>query len=246
MASLIGDARAVEDTDASALNSVYAVFYPHDGRPAGDRQRAQPRYKRRLDVVGASFILVLSTPLLISLAILVKLSSRGPVLFKQERLGVYGHRFQVYKFRTMYHNADPSPHREYFKQYLHGAPAPGERATVYKLRSDPRITPIGSMLRRLGLDELPQLLNVIRGEMSLVGPRPPLPYEVEHYSQRHLLRLAVKPGLTGLWQLQGRDRVDFETMVGMDLDYIERQSLRLDIALLLLTIPALVRAYFAS
>jgi lipopolysaccharide/colanic/teichoic acid biosynthesis glycosyltransferase len=207
-------------------------------------KRMEPAYKRPFDVVMGTLLLVLSLPLFALIALLVKVTSHGPVLFCQERLGQHGRPFIAYKFRTMYHNADATPHREYFKQYLRGAPAPGQPGDIYKLRRDPRITPIGGVLRRLGLDELPQLINVVKGDMSLVGPRPPLAYEVEHYSQYHLQRLAVKPGITGLWQIRGRDVVDFETMVAMDLEYIERQSLALDLALLLLTIPAVVWAYF--
>ena len=116
-------------------------------------------------------------------------------------------------------------------------------ANLFKLRHDPRITPVGGVLRRLGLDELPQLLNVIRGDMSLVGPRPPLAYEVEHYTRRHRRRLQVKPGITGLWQVQGRDVVDFETMIDMDLEYIERQSLPLDFGIVIATVPALLWAF---
>jgi len=165
------------------------------------------------------------------------------VFFRQERLGKDEAPFLVYKFRTMYADVDSRPHQEYFKRYLKGETAPGEDAKLFKLRHDPRITPVGSVLRRLGLDELPQLLNVIRGHMSLVGPRPPLAYEVEHYSARHRRRLLIKPGITGLWQVRGRDVVDFETMIDMDLEYIERQSLSLDLGIVLATLPALLWAY---
>jgi lipopolysaccharide/colanic/teichoic acid biosynthesis glycosyltransferase len=145
----------------------------------------------------------------------------------------------LFKFRTMYHGAGDALHREYINLYLQGTPAPGQAGTLYKLRRDPRITPLGGILRRLALDELPQLFNVIRGEMSLVGPRPPLHYEVERYSERDLLRLSIRPGMTGLWQVRGRDVVDFKTMVELDLEYIRRQSFGLDLKILLATIPSL-------
>ncbi len=204
---------------------------------------AQPRYKRPLDVVAGVTLLGLSAPLFGVVALLVKLTSRGPVLFRQERLGRDRRPFVVYKFRTMRPDADPAPHREYFKQYLSGAHAPDQPRQLYKLRRDPRITPVGGLLRRLGLDELPQLINVVRGDMSIVGPRPPLDYEVEHYSGRHLARLSVKPGITGLWQIRGRDMVDFETMVDMDLEYIGSQSLWLDLRIMLMTVPALLWSF---
>jgi lipopolysaccharide/colanic/teichoic acid biosynthesis glycosyltransferase len=202
-----------------------------------------PRYKRPLDLVMGMALLVVSAPVFGLTALLVKVSSRGPVFFRQERLGRDEQPFLVYKFRTMHADVDSTPHQEYFKRYLKGEKAPGEDANLFKLRHDPRITPVGGFLRRLGLDEMPQLINVIRGEMSLVGPRPPLAYEVEHYSARHRERLRVKPGITGLWQVRGRDVVDFETMIDMDLEYIERQSLPLDVGIVIATVPALLWAF---
>lgn len=199
-----------------------------------------PRYQRPFDVIGAlMLLLVLGLPAAI-VALVVRLASPGPVLFRQERVGLNGRRFVMYKFRTMYHGADQEVHRAYFEQYRKGLAAPEEHDGVFKLRRDPRITPFGSLLRRLGLDEIPQLLNVIKGDMSLVGPRPPIPYEVELYSEHDRTRLTVKPGVTGLWQVRGRDGVDFDTMVALDLEYIRRQSLRLDLAIVLATFPALV------
>jgi lipopolysaccharide/colanic/teichoic acid biosynthesis glycosyltransferase len=197
-------------------------------------------YKRPFDVVVAALLLVLTAPLFVVGALIVRATSPGPILFRQERLGRGGRPFTLYKFRTMYHGAGDALHREYINLYLQGAPAPGQAGTLYKLRRDPRITPLGGILRRLALDELPQLFNVIRGEMSLVGPRPPLRYEVERYGERDLLRLSIKPGITGLWQVRGRDVVDFKTMVELDLDYIRRQSFALDLKILLATIPSLL------
>ena len=149
----------------------------------------------------------------------------------------------VTKFRSMYANVDSKPHHDYFKQYMKGISAPNEKRNVFKMRRDPRITPVGRFIRRLGLDELPQLLEVVKGDMSLVGPRPPLDYEVAHYDERHMGRLMVKPGITGLWQVRGRDVVDFESMVDMDLEYVSRMSLWLDIKITLLTAPSLLWAF---
>jgi len=201
----------------------------------------EPRYKRPFDLVCGIILLALSAPIFAVVGVLVKLTSRGPIAFRQERLGKNGRPFILYKFRTMYHGASHSPHEEYFKQYLKGSPAAVEAGAVYKLRRDPRITPVGGILRRLAIDELPQLLNVVKGDMSLVGPRPPLAYEVACYSHRHMLRLQVKPGATGLWQIRGRDIVDFETMIDMDLTYIANRSLWSDIGILLATVPTLAR-----
>lgn len=203
-------------------------------------------YKRPMDILLGSILLTLLLPAFGLIALLVKMTSRGPVLFRQERLGLNATPFTLHKFRTMYVGADEHTHREYFQQYLRGASAPGESSNVYKLRSDPRITPVGGLLRRLGLDELPQMINVLRGEMSLVGPRPPLHYEVAHYTARHIARLAVKPGMTGLWQIQGRDVVDFESMIDMDLEYARRQSIWLDLKILFLTGPSVLWALFCN
>ncbi len=204
---------------------------------------APPGYKRPFDLIVGAALLTLSAPVAAIVATLVKCTSSGPLLFKQERLGLHGRPFMLYKFRTMSHGVPSTLHEEYFKQYLQGDPAPDQERTIYKLRHDPRITPVGGVLRRLGLDELPQLFNVIKGDMSLVGPRPPLAYEVAHYTPRHMRRLETKPGCTGLWQVQGRDTVHFEAMIDMDLEYIERQTLLFDLRLCLLTVPALVWAY---
>jgi len=202
-----------------------------------------PVYKRSFEVLVATLLLVLTAPVAAVVALIIKVTSPGPILFRQERLGQNARPFTLYKFRTMYHGADVEPHRAYFKLYRTGARAPGQARPIYKLRRDPRITPVGGTLRRLALDELPQLYNVLRGDMSLVGPRPPLLYEVEHYTARDLRRLSVKPGITGLWQVRGRDVVDFDTMINLDLEYIQRQSLALDLWVLLATMPALAWAY---
>jgi lipopolysaccharide/colanic/teichoic acid biosynthesis glycosyltransferase len=204
------------------------------------RSRSRPGYQRPFDLLGGLMLVLLCVPVAIVVAIIVRLTSRGPVLFRQERVGKNGRLFTVYKFRTMRADADQSIHRRYFEQYQQGLPAPGQQGVVFKLRKDPRITPLGGMLRRFGLDELPQLINVIKGDMSLVGPRPPLAYEVERYSARDLRRLWVKPGITGLWQVKGRDVVTYDSMIDLDLEYVERQGLLLDLAILLMTVPALM------
>lgn len=155
-----------------------------------------------------------------------------------------GRIFLFYKFRTMRTGADDRTHREYQKQYIAGDPQTNQGdddRPVYKLQRDSRVTRVGRILRRLSLDELPQLLNVLRGDMSVVGPRPPIPYEVEFYELWHRKRLEMKPGLTGLWQVSGRNRLSFEEMVKLDLFYIENWSLRLDLKIILRTLPVMVR-----
>jgi exopolysaccharide biosynthesis polyprenyl glycosylphosphotransferase len=195
--------------------------------------------KRGLDVVVGLLALALFSPLLLLAAVVIKLTSNGPVLFRQDRVGQHGKRFTFLKFRSMYANSDDSVHRDYVKALIkeNAAAKPGNNGTspVYKLTHDARITPIGRLLRRTSIDELPQLINVLKGDMSLVGPRPAVPYEVEHYSDWHRQRLVVKPGITGLWQVRGRSRVKFDEMVALDLEYAQSWSLALDMKILLLT-----------
>lgn len=204
--------------------------------------------KRLMDILGSLIALILSLPVLVAIAAAVKLTSKGPILFRQTRLGQYGRKFTFLKFRSMYTGNDHSIHREYVKQFIAGAQGleQGERRQ-YKLAADPRITPVGQFLRKTSLDELPQLFNVLNGEMSLVGPRPPLPYEFEAYELWHKERLmAVKPGITGLWQVEGRSRVTFDEMVRMDIRYAKSWSLWLDIKILLQTPLAVVSGAGAS
>lgn len=201
--------------------------------------------KRTLDLLGGALGGLLLLPLGLFIAMLIKLDSPGPVLFSQVRIGQGGRPFRFYKFRTMRVGADPEVHRRYVQSLIRAelaekAEANGTPHAPYKLVKDARVTRVGRLLRRSSLDELPQVINVLKGEMSLVGPRPPLPYEVEAYEDWHKQRLAVRPGLTGLWQVRGRSRVPFDEMVRMDLEYIERQSLRLDLAILVQTVPAIV------
>ncbi len=184
--------------------------------------------KNALDRAVAAVILVaLGGPMLV-IAVVVKLSSPGPILVRQERVGRFGRRFTFYKFRSMRQDAE-EVRDELEPANNHDTPM------LFKIRRDPRVTRFGGFIRRTSLDELPNLFNVLRGEMSIVGPRPPLPREVAHYEPRHMQRLAAKPGITGLWQIRGRSELAFDAMVSLDLEYIERWSLWLDLKILLQT-----------
>jgi exopolysaccharide biosynthesis polyprenyl glycosylphosphotransferase len=196
--------------------------------------------KRVFDLVGAVVLLLVLSPVVACCALAVRLSSPGPIIFRQERVGERGKTFLFLKFRSMYVAADTTPHQTYVAAFIKGEARQDDGVPLYKMGNDRRITPAGRWLRRTSLDELPQLWNVIRGEMSLVGPRPPIPYELDHYRPEQYGRLAVKPGLTGLWQVSGRSRTTFEQMVALDLDYIQRQSFMLDLAILLRTIPTVI------
>lgn len=200
--------------------------------------------KRALDLVGAVLMLVLLSPVMFICAVLIKLDSPGPVLFRQQRVGQGGRLFTCLKFRTMYVDADQSLHKQYVLALMaaEGDDSLRDEHGLYKLPNDPRVTRIGRWLRRTSLDELPQLWNVLRGEMSLVGPRPPIPYEVEQYKPEQLGRLTVKPGITGLWQVKGRNRTTFEQMVALDLEYVRRRGLMLDLWILLMTLPVVLLA----
>ena len=201
--------------------------------------RVQLRIKRAIDLIGSALLLVLLSPLLALIALVVKCSSPGPALFRQTRVGQGGKHFTFLKYRSMAATSDHSLHEDYVKQFIRGTAArntndEGER--VFKLTQDPRVTRVGRFLRRTSLDELPQLWNVLRGEMSLVGPRPPIPYEVECYEFWHQRRvLELKPGITGLWQVRGRSRTDFDGMVRLDLEYARTWSPWLDLKILLQT-----------
>lgn len=201
--------------------------------------------KRTMDLLGSCLGLLLLLPVFLAIAFLVKISSKGPVLFRQVRVGQYGAPFLFLKFRSMYSGNDPRIHREYVKGLINGKAekaASGSRA-VYKLTGDPRVTRIGTFLRKTSLDELPQLYNVLHGEMSLVGPRPAIPYEVEAYDLWHRRRvLEAKPGITGLWQVKGRSRVTFDDMVRLDVRYAMTRSLWLDLKILLCTPRAVLSA----
>lgn len=227
------------DDHGSANPAFYPeLFHPHDSK------KVSRVAKRALDVVASVAAIIVLSPVFLAIAALVKLTSKGPVLFKQERLGQFGKTFTCLKFRSMRVNNDLRIHREFMKRVIsgnhdgrdHGGPTP-----VYKMTNDPRITGIGRFIRRTSLDELPQFFNVLRGEMSLVGPRPPLAYEYQEYDIWHRRRvLEVKPGLTGLWQVSGRSRVRFDDMVRLDLQYARDWSFWMDIRILLQTPRAVV------
>jgi exopolysaccharide biosynthesis polyprenyl glycosylphosphotransferase len=200
--------------------------------------------KRTSDLIIALLALTVLAPLWLLIALLIKLDSRGSVFYKQERVGMDGRVFLFYKFRTMHAGSDDAEHREFQRRYIAGEPdsnlGDAERP-AYKLRADERVTRLGRILRRTSLDELPQLFNVVRGDMSVVGPRPPIPYEVERYELWHRKRLDMKPGITGLWQVSGRNRLPFDEMVRMDLYYIENWSLLVDLKIILQTLPVMWR-----
>jgi exopolysaccharide biosynthesis polyprenyl glycosylphosphotransferase len=200
--------------------------------------------KRGSDLIVASLTLLILSPLWLLIALLIKLDSRGPIFYKQERVGMDGRVFLFYKFRTMQAGTDDAAHREFQKRYISGQPDSNlgdDQRPAYKLRADDRVTRLGRILRRTSIDELPQLFNVLRGDMSVVGPRPPIPYEVEDYELWHRKRLDMKPGITGLWQVSGRNRLPFDEMVRMDLYYIENWSLLLDMKIVLQTLPVMWR-----
>lgn len=196
--------------------------------------------KRLMDIVGSLLAIALFSPLFVLLSLAIKLTSKGPIFYSQRRVGQYGIPFRFLKFRSMYVDNDASKHKEYVTRMIAGTaerkPSNGNGEAVYKLTNDPRITPVGKFLRRTSLDELPQFFNVLTGQMSLVGPRPPINYEVEAYDLWHRRRvLEAKPGITGLWQVNGRNRIKFDEMVRLDLAYARTWSPWLDIKILLRT-----------
>ena len=190
--------------------------------------------KRALDLGAAIALLAVLSPVWLLCGILIKLSSRGPVIFRQERVGVGGKPFTVYKFRTMHVDTSDTVHRDFVTRYILGSLSL-DAGGAYKLPRDQRVTAIGRVLRKLSLDEVPQLINVLRGEMSLVGPRPPLQYEVDNYEAWQLARLSIRPGITGLWQISGRNRLSFAEMCELDIEYIRTWSLRRDLSIMVRT-----------
>ena len=219
------------------------------------RVRARPlgakpaTLKRAFDIVAAGAALVLLSPLLAIIAVAIKLDSPGPVLFRQERVGLRGQTFRFLKFRSMRHGNDPAAHKEYVTQLIIGGGAATlneDGHEVYKLADDERVTRVGRVLRKYSLDELPQLWNILRGDMSVVGPRPALDYEIEAYKDWHKLRLQVTPGLTGLWQVAGRSRVDFDEMVFQDVMYTFNQSFLTDVGICLRTVPVVLQGKGAA
>lgn len=211
------------------------------GRPGGSR--LYPALKRILDVAISLSITALTLPLWACIAVCIKVDSRGSVIFRQTRIGTHGREFALYKFRSMNGDIDDASHRESFRRYADGQPVDhDEHGPLYKKIVDPRITRVGKFLRATNLDELPQLMNVLRGQMSIVGPRPMLPYHLSEYKSWYHQRHQVPQGITGLWQIKGRNRVNLEDMVRLDLDYIKHRSLWLDLRLMVLTMPGMLRA----
>ena len=221
-----------EDNDHSAD----IALYPEIVRRAA-RRRFAFAIKRMIDIVGSAAALVLFAPVFAFIALVIKLNSKGPVLFRQERLGQYGKKFRVLKFRSMHTNCDSRIHEAYVNQFIAGCSesnlGSATNKPVFKIQSDPRITSIGHFLRKTSLDELPQFWNVLMGDMSLVGPRPPVAYEFRAYNMWHRRRvLEIKPGITGLWQIKGRSRTRFDDMVRLDLKYARSWSIWLDLKIL--------------
>ena len=220
------------------------VFYP-DLSKKKENRRAFGALKRGMDVVGSVLALILAAPVFAVIAVVIKATSQGPVFFRQTRIGQNGKPFVFLKFRSMKVGNDETAHKEYVKRLISGSaerhPSNGNEGGVFKLTRDPRITRVGAFLRKTSLDEVPQFINVLKGEMSLVGPRPPIPYEVEAYDVWHRRRLLeAKPGITGLWQVSGRSRVTFDEMVRLDLRYARSWSPWMDIKILLRTPLAVV------
>jgi len=201
------------------------------------------RAKRVLDIAFSLLILIPLSIVIAVFAILIRIDSKGPIFFRQKRVGKNGVQFDMFKLRSMYVDSDDSFHRESIKQYMNGGALNDkvDADNLYKLVDDPRVTGIGRFIRKFSIDELPQFINVFRGEMTLVGPRPPLPYEVEEYDSHHWIRLSGKPGLTGTWQVYGRSRVPFQTMVEMDIEYLGEQSILQDLKLIALTLPVMLK-----
>ncbi|HKT81516.1 MAG TPA: sugar transferase [Vicinamibacterales bacterium] len=226
-----------------ATDAVFDGVDPLIQQLKGDRSPVYTTLKRALDILGSAGLLALLAPVFLVLAALIKLTSKGPVFFRQTRVGERGKPFTMLKFRSMRVNASADIHQQYVTQFIKsgGQAANGGAAGVFKLTNDPRITPIGNFIRKTSLDELPQFWNVLCGSMSLVGPRPPLQYEVEQYKPWHCRRvLEAKPGITGLWQVEGRSRTTFDEMVRLDLRYARSCSIWTDVKILLATPAAVI------
>lgn len=238
-ASELGSSRGVAGAVPGSAPPIHPIdrhLYPSsingNGHATVRARRCTPwclsRSKRMFDALSATVLLALASPLLLAAAVAIKLDSRGPVFYRQLRTGFGGTRFRMYKFRTMRKDADQ------LKESLRSLNHHGPNSPDFKIRNDPRITRVGRMLRRMSLDEIPNLINVVRGEMSLVGPRP-TSFDVDRYAEWHLARLAVPSGITGLWQISGRSDLDFDERVQLDCRYINEQSMLLDLKILALT-----------
>lgn len=213
-----------------------------DARPrvvAAAPSRAYPLVKRALDLTLSVLFLIAFAPVWLVIAAALKMDSRGPVLFRQARVGRNGETFMVYKFRSMHVNNDDAAHRKFVEAFM-AAPSNSDGTGYFKIKNDPRITRVGRILRKTSLDEMPQILNVLKGEMSIVGPRPALPWEVAQYEPWQRERLYALPGITGTWQVEGRSRVTFDEMMRMDISYVRAPSVWGDISLILRTVPAVL------
>jgi lipopolysaccharide/colanic/teichoic acid biosynthesis glycosyltransferase len=219
---------------------------PIVGRRGSNVEGLNYLVKRSFDVLCASIILIFAMPIIALAALAVLIDDGRPIFFRQQRIGAQGRRFEMLKLRTMKTAAADSVHRQYVEKWIsngHSAAAAAndDGGKVFKLANDSRVTRVGRILRKFSLDELPQIINVVRGDMSLIGPRPALPYEVEHYQDWHRRRLEGLPGITGLWQVSGRNQISFDEMVKLDVQYLEDWSLTTDIGILFRTIPVLLR-----
>ena len=227
------------DNDHSANIALYPEFKKKD-----EQRQFALGIKRCIDVLGSLAALLLLAPVFAAISLAIKLSSKGPVFFKQERLGEFGKPFTVLKFRSMRTDCDARIHQQYVSQFIAGkvdGATPAGQKPVFKIQKDPRITRVGQFIRKTSLDELPQFWNVLRGDMSLVGPRPPISYEFRAYDLWHRRRvLEIKPGITGLWQVKGRSRTRFDEMVRLDLQYARDWSIWLDLRILLQTPAAVI------
>lgn len=236
------DAAAYAVVDGDYTLDASSFFIPAD---TTHYRGSQLLLKRAFDISISALMLILISPTMLILALIIKASSPGPVFFVQERLGRDGEPFRFYKFRSMKHKSGDAIHRQFAAMFIngdeHGCAESNAGEKVFKLKKDPRVTPIGSFMRRTSLDELPQLFNILRGEMSLVGPRPPIAYEIENYLPWHMERLKAVPGLTGLWQVSGRSHVSFDEMVRLDVDYINNWSIWADVVILAKTLPVVLR-----
>jgi lipopolysaccharide/colanic/teichoic acid biosynthesis glycosyltransferase len=243
VAAQLGERRPVRQTGPTAP-AREVVMTLQDARAAAEQFAADGPVRRRVgkrlfDFLVASLCLLLLSPVLLVVAVLVRATSPGGALFRQTRVGRHGRPFVLYKFRTMYANCPDDTHREYVRKLLvEDDPPSGGGRGLYKLEADPRVTRLGGLLRRTSIDELPQLFNVIRGDMSLVGPRPALAWEAQMFGAAHARRFLVPPGLTGLWQVSGRNSLTMRQGLVLDLEYVEKQSFAFDLKILLKTVPA--------
>jgi lipopolysaccharide/colanic/teichoic acid biosynthesis glycosyltransferase len=237
------DARKLPRAAAPARPADPAAGRPLTG-PAARPPWAWTRTGKPLfDAVVASLLLVILSPLLVAVAVLIRLTTPGPALIRQTRVGRDRRLFVLYKFRSMYTGSSDEVHRQYVRKLLtEEQPPTGGQRGLFKLEDDPRVTPVGRLLRKTSIDELPQLLNVIRGDMSLIGPRPALPWEVEMIGEAHGQRFDVRPGLTGLWQVSGRSRLTMRQGLDLDVEYVSRLSFAFDLMILLKTVPVVLLA----